>query len=155
MDQRPAIVEEKSRIGDGEIDLVMGRPRTGALVSVVERRSCDTVLGKVPSKQAEHGAAVSIGLLAAHKGHTRRLRPITARSLPTMPRSARRWTRPSILPIPTMLGSADEGENTNGLIRPYVPKGTACGYAVGGTDTPHHGSAQSPTAKGLGISNAT
>ena len=30
IDQRPAIVEEKSRIGDWEIDLVMGRPRTGA-----------------------------------------------------------------------------------------------------------------------------
>ena len=50
MDQRPALVEEKSRIGDGEIDLVMGRLRTGALVSVVERRSRYTVRGKVPSK---------------------------------------------------------------------------------------------------------
>ena len=79
----------------------MGRPRTGALVSVVERRSRYTVLG-VPSKQAEHVAAVTIALLAAHKGHTQTLRPIMARSLPTIPRSAKRWTRPYILPIPTM-----------------------------------------------------
>ena len=42
-----------------------------------------------------------------------------------MPPSAKRWTPPSILPIPTMLGNADKGENTNGLIRQYVPKGTA------------------------------
>ena len=42
IDQRPAIVEKKSR--NWEIDLVMGRPRTGALVSVVERRSRYTVL---------------------------------------------------------------------------------------------------------------
>ena len=42
-----------------------------------------------------------------------------------MPRSAKRWTRLSILPIPIMLGSADKGENTNGLIRQYVPKGSA------------------------------
>ena len=42
-----------------------------------------------------------------------------------MPPSAKRWTRRSILPIPTMPGNADEGENTNGLIRQYVPKGTA------------------------------
>ena len=42
-----------------------------------------------------------------------------------MPRSARRWTRSYILPIPTMPRSGDKGENTNGLIRPYVPKGTA------------------------------
>ena len=70
IDQRPAIAEAKSRIGDWEIDLVMGRPRTGALVSLVERRSRYTVLGKVSSKQAEHVAAVTIALLAAHKEHT-------------------------------------------------------------------------------------
>ena len=70
MDQRPAIVEEKSRIGDWEIDLVMGGRGTGALISVVERRSRYTVLGKVASKQAEHVAAATIALLAPHKEHT-------------------------------------------------------------------------------------
>ena len=53
IDQRPALVEEKSRIGDWEIDRVMGRKRQGALVSLVERRSRYTLLGKVTSKQAE------------------------------------------------------------------------------------------------------
>ena len=75
IDQRPAIVAEKSRIGDWEIDLVMGRWRTGALVSLVERRSRYTLLGKVASKQAEQVAATTIALLAPHKRHTQ---PITA-----------------------------------------------------------------------------
>ena len=70
IDQRSALVEEKSRIGDWEIDLVMGRPRTGALVSLVERRSRYTVLGKVASKQADQVAAATIALLAPHKEHT-------------------------------------------------------------------------------------
>ena len=43
----------------------MGRARTGALVSVVERRSRYTVLGKVLSKQAEHVAATTIGIARA------------------------------------------------------------------------------------------
>ena len=46
------------------------RARTGALVSVVERRSRYTVLGKVPSKQAQQVAAATIALLAPHQGHT-------------------------------------------------------------------------------------
>ena len=72
-----------------------------------------------------------------------------------MPRSAKRWTRPSILPIPTMPGSADEGENTNGLIRPYVPKGTDVDALSEAQIHQHHRSAQPSAAKGLGISNAT
>ena len=70
IDQRPAIVAEKSRIGDWEIDLVLGGQRSGALVSLVERRSRYTVLGKVASKQAEHVAEVTIELLKPHTGHT-------------------------------------------------------------------------------------
>ena len=70
IEQRPALVEEKSRIGDWEIGLVLGRPGTGALVSLVERRSRYTVLGKVASKQAEPVAAATIALLTPHKEHT-------------------------------------------------------------------------------------
>ena len=54
-----------------EIDLVMGRQRKGALVSLVERHSRYTVLGKV-SKQAQYVAAVTIELLKPHKGILRR-----------------------------------------------------------------------------------
>ena len=107
IDQRPAIVEAKSRIGDWEIDLVMGRARTGALVSVVERRSRYTVRGKVPSKQAQQVARPPLRCSRPIRGIPRRLRPITARSLLTMPPSAKRWTRLYILPIPIMPGSGD------------------------------------------------
>ncbi|MCY3792453.1 MAG: IS30 family transposase [Gemmatimonadetes bacterium] len=48
----------------------MGHPGTGGLVSLVERRSRYTLLGKVGSKQAEHVAATTIGLLTPHKEHT-------------------------------------------------------------------------------------
>jgi IS30 family transposase len=39
IDQRPDIVDEKSRIGDWEIDTVMGQNHKGALVTIVERKS--------------------------------------------------------------------------------------------------------------------
>jgi len=104
IDQRPTVVEGKSRIGDGAIDRVMGGKGQGALVSLVERRSSYTLLGKVASKQAEEVAS-PLRCSPLTRSIPRPLRPITARSLPTIQRSARRWTRPSISLIPTMPGN--------------------------------------------------
>ncbi len=39
IDERPAIVDEKSRLGDWEADLVVGAKGQGAIVTLVERRS--------------------------------------------------------------------------------------------------------------------
>ena len=105
IDQRPAIVDRRSRIGDGEIDLVMGGKRTGALVSLVERRSRYTLLGKVASKQAEEVAETTIELLTPHKAHTETITADNGKEFAHHVRIARHWRRPYILPIPIMPGS--------------------------------------------------
>ena len=125
MDQRPAIVEEKSRIGDWEIDLVMGGQRTGALVSVVERRSRYTVLGKVPSKQAEHVAATTIALLAAHKGHTQTITADNGKEFAHHATISQALDAAVYFAHPYHAWERGLNENTNGLIRQYVPKGMA------------------------------
>ena len=125
IDQRPAIVEEKSRIGDGEIDLVMGRARTGALISVVERRSRYTVLGKVPSKQAQQVAATTIALLAPHKGHTQTITADNGQEFAHHATISQALDAAVYFAHPYHAWERGLNENTNGLIRPYVPKGTA------------------------------
>ena len=120
MDQRPAIVEEKSRIGDWEIDLVMGRARTGALVSVVERRSRYTVLG-VPSKQAEHVAAATIALLAAHKGHTQTITADNGKEFAHHATISQALDAAVYFAHPYHAWERGLNENTNGLIRQYRP----------------------------------
>ena len=125
IDQRPAIVEEKSRIGDWEIDLVMGRPRTGALVSVVERRSRYTVLGKVPSKQAEHVAAATMKLLAPHKGHTETITADNGKEFAHHATISQALDAAVYFAHPYHAWERGLNENTNGLIRQYVPKGMA------------------------------
>ena len=125
IDQRPAIVEEKSRIGDWEIDLVMGRPRTGALVSVVERRSRYTLLGKVGSKQADQVAATTIALLAPHKEHTQTITADNGKEFAHHATISEALDAAVYFAHPYHAWERGLNENTNGLIRQYVPKGTA------------------------------
>ena len=125
IDQRPAIVKEKSRIGDWEIDLVMGRTRTGALVSLVERRSRYTLLGKVASKQAEQVAATTIALLAPHKGHTQTITADNGKEFAHHATITEALDAAVYFAHPYHAWERGLNENTNGLIRQYVPKGTA------------------------------
>ena len=53
IDERPAIVDEKSRIGDWEIDTIIGKGQKQAIVSIVERKSKFTLLKKVKFKTAD------------------------------------------------------------------------------------------------------
>jgi hypothetical protein len=43
IDERPSIVDTRSRVGDWEIDLVIGKGHSGALVTIVERKTRFTV----------------------------------------------------------------------------------------------------------------
>ena len=50
--ERPKIVEEKSRLGDWELDTIIGTESSGVIVSMVERMSKLTKLEKVSRKTA-------------------------------------------------------------------------------------------------------
>ena len=67
IDKRAAIVDEKSRIGDGEIETVIGQKHKQALVTIVERKSKLTVMKKVENQTAELVAVTTIKLLRSDK----------------------------------------------------------------------------------------
>ena len=52
IDERPKIVEEKKRLGDWELDTIIGKEQSGAIVSMVERASKLSKLVKVGRKTA-------------------------------------------------------------------------------------------------------
>ena len=64
IDERPAIVEERSRIGDWEMDTIIGRPGGFVLVTMVERMSRFTLIRLVSSKEA---LGVSASIIEALK----------------------------------------------------------------------------------------
>jgi IS30 family transposase len=63
IDDRPEIVIKKSRIGDWEIDTIIGSNKKEAVVSIVERKSKKTILRKVSNKTAKNVAEATIDAL--------------------------------------------------------------------------------------------
>ena len=60
IDERPKIVDEKIRLGDWEIDTIIGKQQKQAVVSIVERFSKKTILKKVSKRTANSVAAATI-----------------------------------------------------------------------------------------------
>jgi IS30 family transposase len=66
IDERPKIVDERKRIGDWEIDTIIGKQRQEAVISIVERFSKKTILKKVSKKSACAVANATIDGLKAY-----------------------------------------------------------------------------------------
>jgi IS30 family transposase len=63
-------VETKTRIGDWEIDTVIGKNHKGALVTIVDRVSKFTLIKKVDSKQAQVVTEATVTLLTPYLDQT-------------------------------------------------------------------------------------
>jgi IS30 family transposase len=68
IDERPEIANERKRIGDWEIDTIIGKQQKQAVISIVERYSMKTILRKVENKTAKSVAAATIESLAKLPG---------------------------------------------------------------------------------------
>ena len=115
IEQRPDIVDKKSRIGDWEIDTVIGKNHQGVLVTIVERKSKFTLIKKVDSKHADVVTQATIELLKPYSGKEFAGHETISQTLGVEVYFAHPYS------------SWERGlnENTNGLIRQYFPKGTS------------------------------
>ena len=67
IEKRPAIVEQKQRVGDVEMDLVVGRGQSGALLTINDRASGMLKMAYVESKEAALVQAKAVEILADWK----------------------------------------------------------------------------------------
>jgi len=74
IDERPAIVAARRRLGDWEGDTVISKGHQGALVTLVERKSLFTVIRSHCGASAELSMVWRSGAYAGHVGTIRRRR---------------------------------------------------------------------------------
>ena len=122
IDQRPKIVDKKSRTGDWEGDLIMGKNHKGALVTLVDRCSKKTRIVKVESKRSETVLHAISKALKHEIVHTLTLDNGKEFSCHE---KIREYTGGKVY-FAHPYSSYERGlnENTNGLIRQYFPKKT-------------------------------
>lgn len=123
IDQRPAIVEKKARIGDWEADLISGIHHRGFLVTLVERRSKFTLIGQVKNKSATDVTAEIVRLLIPYKERVKTITYDNGREFSAHEMINEGLDCQSFFAKPYHSWERGLNENTNGLIRQYFPKG--------------------------------
>ena len=121
IEQRPGIVEQRIRLGDWEVDLILGKGQQGVVVTLTDRKSRFTLLRKVLSKQAELVAQAIIDLL----NWVEHLKTITAdngKEFANHLHISRQLCIDFFFAHPYASWERGTNENTNGLIRQYLPK---------------------------------
>ncbi len=124
IDERPAIVDTRSRIGDWEIDTVIGASHQGALVTIVERKSRYLLVGRVRSTTAEEVTAMTTKLLREHQAKVRTITADNGREFAQHEKIAAAVGAEFYFAHPYHSWERGTNENTNGLLRQYFPKNT-------------------------------
>jgi len=122
IDKRPVIVDNKSRIGDWEIDTVIGKDHKGAIVTIVDRKSKFVLIKRVDSRHADVVTQATVELL----------QPLKALTLTITADNGKEFAYHKIIAtaLDTKVYFCDPysswqrglNEHTNGLIRQYIPK---------------------------------
>jgi transposase, IS30 family len=124
IDERPAIVAEKSRIGDWELDTIVGKNHQGYIVSMVERFSKYTKLVLVKNAKAETvKTAIEMALLP-FKNSVLTMTSDNGKEFSSHLDIANNLDANFYFAKPYHSWERGLNEHTNGLVRQYFPKKT-------------------------------
>ncbi|MCC5014859.1 MULTISPECIES: IS30 family transposase [unclassified Legionella] len=130
IDDRPKIVDSKTRVGDWEIDTIIGKNRKEAIITLVERVSKMTLCKKINSRKAAVTRDATISIL---KPFDTRVFTITGdNGVEFAEHEAISQNLAAQFYFAHPYASWERGlnENTNGLIRQYLKKGSDFKYVT-------------------------
>jgi len=122
IDERPQIVSQKQRLSDWEIDTIIGKRQTNAIVTVVERLSKKTLLGRVTSKKSAEVTQEIIALLSPIKPYVFTITADNGVEFAQHKLIAKKLDASIYFAHPYHSWERGLNENTNGLIRQFIPK---------------------------------
>jgi IS30 family transposase len=124
IDERPAVVERRTRLGDWEIDTVHGSGKA-CVVTAVERKSGLVRVGKLLRATAQNTTRRTVALLSGEPHPVHTLTADNGTEFHGYKDIEGRLDTRVYFATPHHAWERGTNENTNGLLRQYLPKG-AC-----------------------------
>jgi len=125
IDQRPQIVDAKQRFGDWEIDTIVGENNRGAIVTLVERKTAFMMMEKLRrGKNAKELSKVVTRLLIAYIQHVHTITGDNGTEFADHQTIAKMLKTKFFFTHPYSSWEKGLIENTNKLVRQYIPKKT-------------------------------
>lgn len=125
IDERPSIVDTKERVGDWELDTIIGKNHKGAIVTAVERKTKFSCIKSVPKKEAALITKALIEMLEPYKNLVCTLTGDNGKEFSGHQTIAQQLQAEFYFAHPYSSWERGLNENTNGLIRQYFPKKTS------------------------------
>ena len=122
IDERPEIVDKKERFGDLEIDTIIGKNRKGAILTINDRQSGKVWIRKLSGKHATQLAEITVQTLMPIKHLLHTITGDNGKEFAKHKTIAERLGIKFYFAHPYHSWERGANENTNGLIRQYIPK---------------------------------
>lgn len=124
IDQRPEIVDQKQRFGDLEIDTIIGKNHKGAILTINDRVTSKVWIRKLTGKEAAPLVEKATDALAYIKHLIHTITADNGKEFAKHEEIAQKLDINFFFCKPFHSWERGANENTNGLIRQYIPKGT-------------------------------
>ena len=123
IDDRPAVINDKERFGDWEIDTIVGEGNKGAIVTIVERQTGFLFMKKLPEGKVAKGlAAAVVDMLLPYKNVIHSITSDNGTEFAEHKLIAKKLNTTFFFAHPYSSWERGLNEYTNKLIRQYIPK---------------------------------
>jgi IS30 family transposase len=124
IDNRPEIVLTNQEFGHYEIDLIIGAEGKGAILTIVERKTKFLFMEKLKGKNAKELAKSMVNKLLPYKNSIKTITSDNGTEFAEHQYISHKLGCDFYFAHPYSSWERGLNENTNGLIRQYIPKGT-------------------------------